>query len=117
MKPEAIIKAVVTIRARQDKYDEINRALRDMAGDGQAPVVQCIDEQVFIATVAALDEALEHITGMMELASYYIWERPTDGLIGWPYDDKQYRWSNADEFAAAVKQIIEYKEQSKQLGD
>ena len=112
MKPELYIDLLLCIQKRAKEYDKINKALRELNPNFPA-YVQCIDEDILVSAVAALDDAFLTLTGYPELASYYLWDNPKQGII---HENcihlakgNIYMWDSPETFKATIYEMIKDK--------
>ena len=107
MTPKLYIRLVLLIKSREEEYHKINRELIELQGDFPTHV-QCFDMTVLEGVVNVLDDLLEELTGINELASYYLWGAPEKGYIE-TREGYAYTWTCGEEFEKAVYQMIKDK--------
>tara|TARA_R110000868_G_scaffold85669_1_gene240823 strand:+ start:72 stop:425 length:354 start_codon:yes stop_codon:yes gene_type:complete len=76
----SLFKAIETIKNRKDCYWYHNQQIADLMGDFPTHLT-AIDTQIESAVVQYLDEQINKICGLTEMASYYFYECDKGGII------------------------------------
>jgi hypothetical protein len=104
------IDAVLKIKSQIDIYDGINKQIATAQHDNDFySRINPMDNYLKQAFVDVLNDALFSLTGFSELASYYLYERPTGAEIIDVDDGRTYTWNNGEEFKQTVIQMIKDK--------
>ena len=114
MKPELYIKALLSFSEKSRQYNELNKQIQRTVGESDCPPnIQLIDDELAFYIVGALDDAFLTLTGHEELASYYLWDNPKQGII---HENcihlakgNIYMWDSPETFKATIYEMIKDK--------
>lgn len=116
MKAHKYIAAVLVIKKAQKEYRELNKRIAKAHGcDDLPPRFEIMTFNIEEAVISALDDALEHLTGFCELASYYLYEEMDRYEIFTP-EGKSYSWTNDKEYEYVIYKRIKENDNGTNIG-
>jgi hypothetical protein len=113
MEPVRYIDALLLIEEKENEYQKINSDLRRLQGDFPTHV-RCFDSEALDEVIKAFDDAFEEMTGIEDIASYYLWESAVSGKIK-KTDGNIYTWETPEEFRFEVFRMIRDKNNERNI--
>jgi len=86
----SLFKAIETIKNRRDLYWYHNAQITDLMGDFTTHLT-AMDTKIESAVVEYLDEQINKICGLTEMASYYLYECDNGGIIECEETKKEFK--------------------------
>lgn len=104
MTPQKYISTVLKIKAKMAEYDYLNTSIKEVQGYNFYVHLKPIDDYLLDAVIECLDDVFLVMTGIGDLASYYIYENRELYFIKTP--EAEYKWSSGEEFNKEVFKMI-----------
>lgn len=106
---KTLLKTLETIKCRQELYSKENSRITKLQGDFPT-LLTAIDTEIESAVVKYLDEQIEQICGLKELASYYLYEvNDKCGEIYCLKADREFKIKNIKDLEKVINYFKEVK--------
>lgn len=106
---KTLLKTLETIKHRKELYSKENSRIAQLQGDFPT-YLTAIDTEIESAIVKYLDEQIEEICGLTELASYYLYEvNNKRGKIYCRKSDREFKVRNVEDLEKVINYFKEIK--------